>query len=254
MSKQLSLIGSGIKIIAHLTKEAEAHIKKADIVLYLVNEPVMSSWICNQAKKALDLSGLYFSKQDRIDSYQLIIQEIFSVLEQNDFVCIVFYGHPTVYAYPGLEAIKQAKNIGIQTKILPAISAEDCLLADLGIDPGSCGCYSVEATDLLIYQRQPEISSHLIIWQVGILGNLGHQEKVNSKALKHFVKYLLEIYSANHMVTLYEASIYPGVECKIVQFPLKEFCNQNLSKISTLYIPPEKKKKADPLILKKLGL
>jgi hypothetical protein len=34
--------------------------------------------------------------------------------------------------------------------MLPAVSAEDCLFADLGVDPGAAGCQSHEAADFLI--------------------------------------------------------------------------------------------------------
>jgi hypothetical protein len=37
--------------------------------------------------------------------------------------------------------------------MLPGISAEDCLFADLGIDPGIYGCQSYEATDFLANGR-----------------------------------------------------------------------------------------------------
>jgi len=34
--------------------------------------------------------------------------------------------------------------------MLPGISAEDCLFADIGVDPGIYGCQSFEATDLFV--------------------------------------------------------------------------------------------------------
>ncbi|HBD7411738.1 TPA: uroporphyrinogen III methylase [Legionella pneumophila] len=253
MSKQLSLIGCGIKIIAHLSKEAESHINKAEIVLFLVNEPVMEEWIGVHARKVKNLSGLYFSQKNRESSYRLITKEILHALECYEFVCVVFYGHPTVFALPGLEAIKKAKENGVETKIIPAISAEDCLFADLEIDPGECGCYSVEATDLLVYQRHPDTSSHLLVWQVGMLGNLGHEAHLKTDAIELFVEYLLKFYSENHVAVIYEASIYPGLDCIVKKFMLKELRDQRISKIAILYIPPEEKKSADSLVLKKLG-
>jgi len=40
--------------------------------------------------------------------------------------------------------------------MLPGISAEDCLVADLGIDPASSGCQSYEAND---GDQLPELSN-----------------------------------------------------------------------------------------------
>ena len=43
------------------------------------------------------------------------------------------------------------------------MSAEDCLFADLGLDPAVVGCAQYEATDLLIYGRRPDPSAALIV-------------------------------------------------------------------------------------------
>jgi hypothetical protein len=40
---------------------------------------------------------------------------------------------------------------GFDAVMLPGISAEDCLFADLGIDPGMIGCQSFEATDSITF-------------------------------------------------------------------------------------------------------
>lgn len=252
MTKYLSLVGSGIKIISHLTRETESHIKKADIVLYLVNEPLMEEWIQANARKSENLSALYFSQDNRLDSYHMITKKIISTLDFYEFVSVVFYGHPTVFTKPGLEAIKQARADGIETKILPGISAEDCLFADLGIDPCDTGCYSLEATDLLVYQRRPDPASHLIIWQVGMSGNAGHQA-LDKTAIVLLCEYLLQFYSPNHQISLYEASLYPGMDCSINTFALEELPEQDISKIATLYIPPEKTMPVNVDTLKKLG-
>ena len=74
-----------------MTKEAEAHIKKADLVLFLVNEPVMEEWIIVHAKNAQNLATIYFSQSNRADAYRLITEEILLVLEHYDFVCVIFW-------------------------------------------------------------------------------------------------------------------------------------------------------------------
>jgi len=61
--------------------------------------------------------------------------------------------------------------------MLPGISAEDCLFADLGIDPSFMGCQTVEATDLLLRNRPLITSGHVLIWQVGVVGDPGFNFK-----------------------------------------------------------------------------
>lgn len=254
MNKKLSLVGSGIKAISHITKETEAHIKNANLVLYLVNDPLMDKWIQTYARNAQSLEQVYFDEKNRIDAYSKITDLIIACTKENPFVCVVIYGHPTIFAIPGLRAIKIAKERGIQTMILPGISAEDCLYADLMIDPGSCGCYSVEATDLLVFKRNIDVSSHLIIWQIGLIGNLGHERCINQKALKRLINYLTEYYPLGHDVVLYESSLYPDMSPKIVNCSLEAIPSMELSSITTLYIPPLVEKKADPEVLGFLGL
>jgi uncharacterized protein YabN with tetrapyrrole methylase and pyrophosphatase domain len=85
----------------------------------------------------------------------------------------VFYGHPGVFVNPSLRAIAIAQSEGYSARMLPGISAEDCLFADLLIDPARPGSQTVEATDILLRERPLLTSSHVIIYQVGCIGVAG---------------------------------------------------------------------------------
>ena len=56
--------------------------------------------------------------------------------------------------------------------MLPAVSAEDCLVADLGVDPGERGWQSWEATELLLRGFRPDPTAGLVLWQVDGIGKL----------------------------------------------------------------------------------
>lgn len=53
----------------------------------------------------------------------------------------------------------------------PGIAAEDCLYADLGIDPGSRGCRHYEASQFMFYRRNVGPSAWLVLWQVSLAGD-----------------------------------------------------------------------------------
>lgn len=91
-------------------------------------------------------------------------------LRKGKYVVGVFYGHPGVFVAPSHRSIDIARKEGYTAKMLPGISAEDCLLADLNIDPSLPGCVTYEATDLLLRNRPLNPSSHLILYQVGCVG------------------------------------------------------------------------------------
>ena len=87
-------------------------------------------------------------------------------------VCGVFYGHPGVFAWSPHKVIEVARAEGFQAHMEPGISAEDCLYADLGIDPGRFGCQHFEASQLLFYERRIDPTAYLVLWQVGLVGDL----------------------------------------------------------------------------------
>jgi hypothetical protein len=91
-------------------------------------------------------------------------------LREGKIVVGVFYGHPGVFVSPTHRTINIALKEGYAATMLPGISAEDCLFADLNIDPSHPGCLTYEATDLLVAKRLLIPSSRLILFQVGCVG------------------------------------------------------------------------------------
>jgi uncharacterized protein YabN with tetrapyrrole methylase and pyrophosphatase domain len=250
---QLTIVGSGIKFMSHLTHEARAHIEKAEKVLYLVNEPLMQEWINNNCKNAESLDDLYIRNPLRNDNYKLIATYILEKLNKTKLLCVVFYGHPTVFVQPTLYAVAMAREQGYKVLILPGISAEDCLFADLMIDPGTRGCQSFEATDFLLYRREYDSSSHLILWQPFVIGVLGiPQNHDPKKGLQLLTYYLKEKYSLDHEIILYEAAQYPGFSPSIKSIKLKSLPEEKISSLTTLYVKPAKIKQADVSMLKLL--
>lgn len=251
----LVVVGFGIKFFSHLITETKTYIEKADKILYLVNDPVVKNWIKKSYKNTESLDELYQNYSLRQDSYQAIANYILDVLRKKQHLCVVLYGHPAVFAQPGISAVIQARREGFDARILPGISAEDCLFADMLVNPGSCGCQSFEASDFLIYERPFSIASHLILWQVGFIGALGHlQTHDNSVGIKLLVNYLAQQYPLDHPAILYEAAQYAGFESRIETVSLKNIPQAKLSPITTLYIPPPIKLKHNQAVLKALKI
>lgn len=238
MSASLTVVGTGIKFLAHLTTEAKAYIQNSEKVLYLVNEPACKEWIIKNNKNAESLDQIYFKFEHRALAYDAITKYILENLKSDIHLCVVMYGHPTVFAQPALEAAKIAKNSGYETKILPGISAEACLFADLMIDPGSCGCQSYEATHFLQTQKPIHIGSHLILWQIGMIGEVGLKPPTNKEKINELKNYLLKQYPAKHEVYIYEAAQYPGFPPRIEPCALEVIDRLAFTTISTLYVPP----------------
>lgn len=252
---KLVLVGSGIKTLAHLTQEAQTYIEKADFVLYLLNEPVLEKYIKKLNANHESLEPYYFNHTIRNDAYSDIANHILLKASQYHFLTVVLYGHPTVFASPGLTALKKAKALGYETLILPGVSAEDCLFADLEINPGKEGCISIEASEFLFKKRMLDPYSHVLLWQVAMLGNLTHTtnyQPINVKIA--LLNKLLHYYSPQHELLIYEAAIYPGINPKIEKIRLEHLTNRNYSTLSTLYIPPKDTAPPDAETLTALNL
>lgn len=248
----LTLVGIGIKFLSHLTHEAKIYIEQSPKLLYLVNEPLTQAWIQKTNPKAESLAPLYHQYPEREASYQAITHTILETLEKFQHVCVAFYGHPTLHAQIGLNAIKLAKPLGFHTKILPGISALDCLLADLSINPGQGGCQSYEATDFLIHHKKFDTTTHLILWQADVIGRTDYA--TSPLGLKFLSEYLLNHYPSSHPITLYEAAQYPRFEPIIHTLPLNQLSSAKLSSITTLYITPAGKASCDRALLNALSV
>ena len=101
------------------------------------------------------------------------------------------------------------------------------------------GCQSFEATDFLINLRHIDPYSHVLLWQIGGLGDLTFKRHAfDLRGMPQLVHKLLRYYHPNHLVHLYEASIFPGVEPMIQSGPLGYLPYARPAPSSTLYIPP----------------
>lgn len=232
---KLIVVGSGIKSVAHLTEETKRIIQNSDRVLYLVNEELLKQWIERESKSAESLEPIYFNSNKRVDSYNRITLEIIKNYYQYTNLCVVFYGHPTVFAESALKAVKMIQAEKGNAIILPAISSMDCLFSDLQIDPGEQGCFSIDATELLIYERTLDLQSHIIIWQTANLGRFDIQKTTKISVLKD---YLCNYYSCDQLVCVYEAALYPTQIPRIEWHRLTDLERVKINPISLLYIPP----------------
>lgn len=251
----LTVVGCGIKSVSHITVEAQVHIEKSEKVLFLVNSPLIGEWIRVQNPRAESLGTLYYSQKMRLDCYRAITSYIVEEVKKPQHVCVVLYGHPTVFAMPALDALKQLKQDHYNAWILPAVSAEDCLFADLCIDPSSHGCQSYEATGFLTRPCLFDPRCHLILWQVGVIGCFHHPEGFdNKKGLTVLRDYLAKHYGLEHEVILYEAATFPHDKPRIERLALKDLAQAYFSEISTLYVPPLSRIACDPHMVLQLGL
>jgi hypothetical protein len=169
-----------------------------------------------------------------------MVQQIMGSVRAGEKVCAAFYGHPGVFAYPSHESVRRARQEGYAARMLPAVSAEDCLFADLGVDPAINGCQSYEATDFLLHDRAVDTSSQLILWQVGVVGDRTYRSAGYnvSAVFPLLVAKLTALYGASHVGWIYEAAILPGITPTIRPVAVGGLTPAHVTAGSTMYIPP----------------
>lgn len=258
-SKQGSLVivGTGICVVNQTTLSARSYIENADIVFAVVSGTVAEHWIGSLNDNVVALSGFYSEGKPRLETYQQMIDTIVDAVRAGQRVCAAFYGHPGVFVYPSHQAIQILRQEGYSATMEPGISAEDCLVADIGIDPGNTGCQALETSQFLFYQRPLDPLSLVILWQVGLAGDhaMYWMKPENSQlGLTVLTEALLEYYPPDHQVILYEAATMMLMPPRIEYMRLDQLADSTPSLISTLVIPAFGKMDYDPVILGKLGI
>jgi uncharacterized protein YabN with tetrapyrrole methylase and pyrophosphatase domain len=236
LTGSLVVVGTGIGA-ARLTAEARAAIEAADEVLYLVPDSISTHAIVQLNARSSSLEHCYVWGEHSHAASTRMVEAILARVRDGRSVCAAFYGHPGVFVLPSHEAVKQARREGFDATMLPGVSAEDCLFADLGVDPAEAGCQSYEATRFL--ERRPAIEPRaaLVLWQIGVVGSANHSAEANAPRLPELVDRLRELYPDEHEVVVYEASSFAGIAPLIRPVPLADLAAA-VSPASTLYVPP----------------
>jgi uncharacterized protein YabN with tetrapyrrole methylase and pyrophosphatase domain len=237
-----------------MSMEARNSIKSAQKVLYSVADAVTETAIKKLNSTAESLQPFYGPNKHCLVTYQEMVERILFFVRKRHDVCVVFYGHPGVFVYSSHEAIQRARREGFRATMLPATSSEDCLFADLGIDPATSGCQSFEATDFLIRRRKFDPSSHLILWQIGNIGNWKPDKQDCSSNLQTLVEVLEEHYDATHQTVLYQAAQYASCDPIIERVPLSRIPQASISAVTTLYVPPKGLAAIDYTMIDRLGI
>ena len=254
MPGSVTIVGTGICVATQLTPEARAAIDRADEFLHVAADPLASTWLDGLHTNARSLTPLYQAGGPRAGIYSRMADEIVAPARAGRRVCAAFYGHPGVFATPAHTAVRRARAAGVAARMLPAISAQDCLVADLGIDPAEHGWLSYDATDFLLHRRPIDAACALALWQIGVVGETGAVADPRSRHLDLVAERLAEVHGDEHEVVVYEASPYPLAEPIIERVRLADLPDAPVTPLATLYVPPSARPSVDAVTAERLGI
>jgi precorrin-6B methylase 1 len=235
---KLVVVGCGIELGRHMTPRALSEIQSADIV-FMLADAFAQQWLQSIRPDCRSLATFYGDDKDRRQTYAEMESEILDAVRAGQHVCTVFYGHPGVFAQVPHNAIRIARKEGFSARMEAGISADACLYADLGLDPGESGVQSLEATRFLISEYAINPSALLILWQVALSGNLDciGFEPVPAR-LEILVDKLQRWYPPDTEVILYEAAQLPVQRYRADRLALSDLPGARYREHTTLVIPP----------------
>ena len=233
-------VGSGMMLGAHISPRSRSEIEQADVVFCLVSDAIVELWLQKMRPDMRSLQPYYAEGKRRTGSYREMIEAMLTEVRAGRRVCGVFYGHPGVFAQVPHHAIAQARAEGFAAEMHPGISAEDCLYADLGIDPGTYGCQHYETSQLMFYRRKIDPTAYLILWQISLAGDRSLARFGTGAQYRRLLLELLaaEGYSPEHEVIVYEAATLPISTPRMARMPLSALVDAELCMHSTLVVPP----------------
>ncbi len=239
MKGSLVNVGLGMTLGSHITPLSRNFIEQADVVFVAASNQLVEEWVKTMNDHVVSLQPLYAEGKSRKETYAEMDEAILSEVRAGKKVCGAFYGHPGVFAQTPHETIRIARAEGYKAHMEPGVSAEDCLYADLGIDPGTYGMAHFEANNFMFNHTQYDPSAYLVLWQIGLAGDRSLKVfSTESDAKQLLVDQLLEVYPAEHEVIIYECAVLPIEKFVARKVALKDLSQAEMSMKSTLIVPP----------------
>jgi precorrin-2 methylase len=240
----LAVVGMGMTLGSHLTPISRSYIEQADVVFAALSDNLVEEWLGRMNADVRSLQAHYAEGKSRMRTYREWLERIMAEVRGGKQVCAVFYGHPGIFAWTPHMVVETAISEGFAAHMEPGVSAEDCLYADLGIDPGRYGCQHFEASQLMLYDRQIDNAGYLVLWQVGVAGDTTLARFSTGAAYRQvLVDRLSRDYPLDHELIVYRCATLPIQDPRIEKVALRDLPLVTMSLAETVVVPPAREMK-----------
>jgi hypothetical protein len=228
--------------VRQITREVESVLRRSREILYLDHGFGLREYLESVCATVTALFPIgYKENESRANAYDRMSAHVLKAALKHPPVTFATYGHPKVHVYPTVQITEAAKLLNLRVQVLPGISSLDCLLIDVGLDPGFDGLQMYEATDLLVRDRplQPDVPCFL--WQIGpIESSLYSTRGSVPERFERLKQHLLKYYPPSHRCQAVTTSTYPLLPAEIESFTIDELPEKlcEVSPVATLYIAP----------------
>ena len=236
------VVGLGVLNVDHVTRETEAVLRRSNEVLYVDTGVATGTYLeglCPRVTPLYETS--YADDAPRLDAYARMAARVVDAAMDHPPVTFAMQGHPIVGVYAPFLIRDLAGLLDLEVRVLPGISAMDCLFAELMVDPCVGGMQMYEATDLLLRRRPLQSDVPLFVWQIGCVETRLHTTRVSRP--ERFIRlraHLLRFYPPQHQVTAAYSTPHPLMPSTIHRFALADICAYAhlLHPGFTLFVPP----------------
>lgn len=244
-SGRLVCVGLGIAG-AHLTEQARSYIERADVVYVHAPHASFEAQLKSMHADVRRIGAVRTQPTTRTQKKREVANTLLEQVRCGRKVCAAFFGHPSVFGGAALLAIQLARAEGYAAHMAPGISVEDCLYADLDIDPAAYGCQHYDAQQLVRYRRSLDSSAYLVLWNV----DSPDEALVSPAKVIAYRKLLLEVlsqeYPPDHSVLIYRPATHASCKPDILRLPLILLAHVDIGVTACVVIPPAAELLPDP--------
>jgi len=220
---RLVVVGTGCRAAGQISPEARVYLARAGRVLVSTQDAATAAWIQELRPDALRLP----------EDPDAAAAETLAALRAETTVCLACDGHPAFHR-PAAHTLRQARAAGHGARMLPAISREDCLAADLDLDPGQDGCLTLDAGDFLARPRTVQPTAAVLVHGAGRLA----RPQDGRERLAELAGALDRVFPGRPEAVVYDAlPPLPAERSAVRRVPLGALAATGLDPASTLYLP-----------------
>ncbi len=252
----LYIIGLGVSLPEHLTKQAIDTMASCCKLFSIVQEPLLP-WLPLEKRENVEVINLldfYVDGSIRMENYNRAADMVLEAKGDGRPVGYVTYGNPMFYDSVA-QLIARKAAAGRSVRVLPGISSLDSIVCDIQVDMAP-GIQIYEASWLMAFQILPRVDTHVILVQVGSVGSYRahYGQRLDGSTLTGLIDHLTTVYPKEHRVSLVRSTATGEHPEKISSYTLERLCDATAEELSgaSLYIPAFKQPTPNPEMLTEL--
>lgn len=200
----IALTGIGIGGFEQVTLATLEAFKDARIIFHLTSHHNRLKKLC---ANVVNLEDKYWTGEEDVEVYSRLAELLLSEARRGPGVVAVGDGHPAYYDDVTWDVYRRGKRLGLDVRILPAISCLDSMAANCDLEINANGIQILDAPSMVEYDQKINPNLDALIMQIGWLGTSSLVNMVSSRkgVLVPVVKHLTKFYPADHRVRLMRA-------------------------------------------------